>query len=119
MYLHWSAWDGQSLAILEAIAHDVVVVASDIPANREIVGPRQVCPDEPSAVALARSVLEDPALRADCSRSSAAARPAFGARRMVGGLARDVRANPRLASGARMQIATAAPAARKIGGPWT
>ena len=42
-YLHWSEWDGQSLAILEAIARDVVVVASDIPANREVLGPRQVC----------------------------------------------------------------------------
>ena len=94
VYLHWSAWDGQSLAILEAIAHDVVVVASDIPANREIVGPRQVCPDEPSAVALARSVLEDPALRADLLAEQR--RRAPGVRRSpdVGGLARDVRANP-------------------------
>ena len=49
IYLHWSASDGQSLAILEALANDVVVVASDIPANREILGLGQVCRDEAQA----------------------------------------------------------------------
>ena len=119
VYLHWSAWDGQSLAILEAIARDVVVVASDIAANREIVGPRQVCADEPSAIALARSVLEDPALRAELLAEQRRRASAFGARRMsaewLAVYARTVRPAP----GVRLQSATAALAARKIGEPWT
>ena len=119
VYLHWSAWDGQSLAILEAIARDVVVVASDIPANRELVGPRQVCPDERSAVELARSVLEDPALRAELLAEQRRRAPAFGARRMSAEWRAIYERTRRPASGARMQTATAAPAVRKIGGPWT
>ena len=83
MYLHWSAWDGQSLAILEAIARDVVVVASDIPANREIVGPRQVCADERSADrARAIGARRTPRCAPSCSRTQRRRAPAFGARRM-------------------------------------
>jgi len=81
--IHWSEWDGQSLAILEALARDVVVVASDIAANREIVGPRQVCADESAAIELARSVLVDPALRAELLAEQRRRAPAFGARRMA------------------------------------
>lgn len=58
--LHWSAWDGAPLAVLEAIARDVVVVASDIPPNREIVGPGQVCAGETEAVDLIRTIVRDP-----------------------------------------------------------
>jgi len=83
VYVHWSEWDGQSLAILEAIARDVVVVASDIPANREVLGPRQVRADEDSAIALVRRVLEDPALRAGLLEDQRRRAPAFGARRMA------------------------------------
>lgn len=61
--LHWSAWDGQPLAVLEALALDVVVVASDIPANREILGPGQVCSSEDEAVALLRAAVLDPSVR--------------------------------------------------------
>lgn len=83
VYVHWSAWDGQSLALLEAFARDVVVVASDIPANREVVGPRQVCADEKSAIELARSILETPELRAELLDEQRARAPAFGAERMA------------------------------------
>jgi glycosyltransferase involved in cell wall biosynthesis len=83
VYLHWSEWDGQSLAILEAIARDVVVVASDIPANREVLGPRQVRADEESAIALARRVLDDPALRAELLQDQRRRAPAFSATRMA------------------------------------
>jgi glycosyltransferase involved in cell wall biosynthesis len=63
VYLHWSLFDGQPLAILEALARDVVVVASDIPANRELVGPHQVAATVQEATDLARRVLVDPAFR--------------------------------------------------------
>jgi len=119
VYLHWSAWDGQSLAILEAIARDVVVIASDIPANREIVGARQVCADERAAVELARAVLADPALRAELLGEQRRRAPAFGARRMaVEWLALYERTlAPAAATSA--QPASPALAARNIGGPWT
>lgn len=83
-YLHWTAWDGQPLSVLEAMARDVVVVASDIDANRELVGPGQVCRDEAEAVALLRSVVEDPDHRERLLASQRARRGAYGARRMVG-----------------------------------
>src|SRR3954467_14287150 len=58
-YLHWSAWDGRSLAVLEAMACDVVVVASDIAANREVLSPEQVCATEEGAAELLRAVVTD------------------------------------------------------------
>jgi len=58
-YLHWSAWDGRSLAVLEAMACDVVVVASDIAANREVLSPEQVCATEEEAIELLRAVVTD------------------------------------------------------------
>ena len=119
VYLHWSAWDGQSLAVLEAIARDVVVIASDIPANREIVGARQVCADERAAVELARAVLADPALRAELLAEQRRRAPAFGARRMaIEWLALYERTlSPAAATNA--QRGSAALAVRNIGGPWT
>jgi glycosyltransferase involved in cell wall biosynthesis len=83
VYLHWSAWDGQSLSILEALARDVVVVASDIPANRELVGGRQVVGTPEAALELARRVLDDDDLRASLLAAQRAARPRWGAARMV------------------------------------
>jgi len=118
VYVHWSAWDGQSLAILEAIARDVAVVASDIPANREIVGARQVCTDEQSAIELARSVLRDPVLRAELLAEQRRRAPEFGARRMSAEWLAVYERTLRPASGVRMQIATAALAAPIIGEPW-
>nr|WP_246344787.1 glycosyltransferase [Conexibacter arvalis] len=81
--LHWSAWDAQPLAVLEALAADVVVVASDIPANREIVGARQVCSAEEDAVALLRGVLLDPALRERMLERQRERRGRFSADRMA------------------------------------
>jgi glycosyltransferase involved in cell wall biosynthesis len=84
-YLHWTAWDGQPLSVLEAMARDVVVVASDIPANRELVGAEQVCADEAAAVRLLRRIVTEPELRARLLRSQRARREAHGASRMVDG----------------------------------
>jgi glycosyltransferase involved in cell wall biosynthesis len=118
VYLHWSAWDGQSLALLEAFARDVVVVASDIAANREVVGPGQICADEAAAIALARSVLGSSQLRDELLADQRSRAAAFGSERAGAewlGLYEQVLAEP---VGARMQFATAAVAGRKIGGPW-
>jgi DNA-binding transcriptional ArsR family regulator len=53
----------EGLPVLEALARDVVVIASDIPANREVLGPAQVCADEAGAIALVEAVLRDGAVR--------------------------------------------------------
>jgi glycosyltransferase involved in cell wall biosynthesis len=81
--LHWSGSDANPIAVLEAMARDVVVVASDIPANRELLGARQVCGDERRAVALAGQVLRDPALRADLLADQRRRREPLSATRMV------------------------------------
>jgi glycosyltransferase involved in cell wall biosynthesis len=58
-YLHWTAWDGHPLSILEAMARDVVVVASDIPACRDVIGDEQSCATVDEAAALLRRILTD------------------------------------------------------------
>jgi len=82
-YLHWTAWDGQPLSVLEAMARDVVVVASDIEANRELVGDEQVCAGEADATELLRAVVSDRELRERLLRSQRERRGAHGAQRMV------------------------------------
>jgi glycosyltransferase involved in cell wall biosynthesis len=81
--LHWSAWDAQPLAVLEAMARDVVVVASDIPANRELLGLRQVCAGEAAATELLRRVVTDAALRDSLLADQRERRAAHGAERMT------------------------------------
>jgi glycosyltransferase involved in cell wall biosynthesis len=81
--LHWSASDGQSLAVLEALARDVAVVASDIPANRELLGRRQVAADAASARALVRAILEEDRLRAELLADQRARRGRWSAGAMV------------------------------------
>lgn len=82
-YLHWSASDGLSLAVLEALAHDVVIVASDIDANREVVGAEQVRGDPAAAAALLRDVVCDPDLHARLVREQRARRARYSAARMA------------------------------------
>jgi glycosyltransferase involved in cell wall biosynthesis len=62
VYLHWSAWDGLSLAILEAFAADVAVVASAIPQNRAVLPEGQTAADAEAAIALVRRLVTDPGL---------------------------------------------------------
>jgi glycosyltransferase involved in cell wall biosynthesis len=83
IYLHWTAWDGLPLSVLEAMALDTIVVASDIGPNREILGPAQVCRTEEEAVALISSLLEDTAMRERFLASQRQRRASYGADVMV------------------------------------
>ena len=83
--LHWSAWDGQAMVILEALARDVVVVASDVAANRELLGDAQVRGDEADATALLRSVVTERGTRDALLDAQRERRRAFGADRMTDG----------------------------------
>lgn len=82
-YLHWAAWDGQPLTVLEAMARDVVVVASDIPPLRELLGPQGVRGTEQEAVALLREILTDPARREAMLAAQRQRRGHYGSARMV------------------------------------
>lgn len=42
VYLHWTSWDGLPITVLEALAKDALVLASDIEPNREVVGTSRV-----------------------------------------------------------------------------
>lgn len=79
--VHWSAWDGLSLALLEALARDVVVVASDIPANREVLGAGQVRSTVPEAIELVRRILADDELRGSLLAEQHRRRLRYGAAR--------------------------------------
>jgi glycosyltransferase involved in cell wall biosynthesis len=82
-YLHWSASDGQSVAVLEAMARDVVVIGSDIPANRELLDRSQLFEREEDAVQMLRRVVESPELQACLVASQRKRGAAHGADRMV------------------------------------
>ena len=82
-YLHYSAWDGLSITVLEAMARDVPVIASDVPANRELLGPENVARDEQAAIGQLRRVLLDPAERERRIALQRVRRERFGAKRMV------------------------------------
>ena len=81
--LHWSSWDGQPLAVLEAFARDVVVVASDIPANRELLGPAQVCSTEAEAIGLLHRIVADQAVRDSLMNAQRERRERHGAAQMT------------------------------------
>lgn len=82
-YLHWTSWDGQPLSILEAMAMDVVVVASDIEPNREVLGRDAVCSSEEQAVDLLRRVAVDREFAETLRSSQRKRRLHYGASRMV------------------------------------
>lgn len=115
VYLHWSAWDGQPLAILEAFARDVVVVASDIPANRELVGPDQVAADPAAALRLIRDVVADGATRERLLAQQRARRERWSAGRMIAGWARVYESVCADAERARPRTHAVATASRHIG----
>jgi glycosyltransferase involved in cell wall biosynthesis len=84
-YIHWTAIDGMPLSILEAVAAGAVVVASDIPPNRELLDPRQLCASEADAQALLRRVVSDPELAAELRAAQTARSGQRSARKMVDG----------------------------------
>lgn len=84
-YLHWTAWDGLPLSVLEALAADAVVIASDIGPNREILGERQVCRTEGEAIEALRRVVSDRDHAAALLAEQRRRRVAYGAQRMVDG----------------------------------
>ena len=88
VYLHWTGWDGLPLSILEALAHDVIVIASDIGPNREVLGPAQVCGSEAHAASLIRGLLHDASLRAEFAESQRVRRGFYAAGRMTEDLER-------------------------------
>jgi len=84
VYLHWTKWDaGVAWSVLEAVALDVVVVASDIAPNRPILDPRQICAAESEAVEVIRRVLEDPAFADELIAVQRARRVDYSAALMV------------------------------------
>jgi glycosyltransferase involved in cell wall biosynthesis len=83
VYLHWTAWDGQALSILEALSRDAVVIASDIPPNRHLVGENQVFTGEAEAVDAIRRVVSDPDFAQELRAAQRRRRPRWGASRMV------------------------------------
>ena len=118
--LHWSAWDGQALAVLEALARDVVVVASDIPANREIVGASQVRATTDEAIALIGRLLSEPDLVERFLDNQRRARHRWSAERMVAdwiGVYEALIRSPRAAS-RRPSRREPSPEPRTIGRQW-
>jgi glycosyltransferase involved in cell wall biosynthesis len=85
VYLHWTAWDGLPLSILDALSRDTVVVASDIPPNREVLGPTGVCTDEEAAIARIRALVNDADAHAKLLAEQRHRRAHYSARRMVAG----------------------------------
>jgi glycosyltransferase involved in cell wall biosynthesis len=83
IYLHWTAWDGQPLSVLEAMARDVIVVAHDIPPLRELLDPRQLCQSEREAAELVRALVTDADLKEELLADQRTRAMLFGRQRMV------------------------------------
>jgi glycosyltransferase involved in cell wall biosynthesis len=83
IYVHWAAWDGQPLSVLEAMAMDSVVVCSDIPPLRDIIPDSQRFNTTEETAARIRAILSDKHLYAQCLDSQEAIRSRYSANRMT------------------------------------
>jgi glycosyltransferase involved in cell wall biosynthesis len=83
VYLHWTAWDGMPLSVLEAMARDVVVIASDIAPNRSILGPGQVFASKADAMQAIRRVMLDEDYRCSLLQEQRARRGRYGSTAMI------------------------------------
>jgi glycosyltransferase involved in cell wall biosynthesis len=83
VYLHWTAWDGLPLCLLEALAEDTIVVASDIAPNREVLSPEQLCASEDEAVALLQRIVAEPAFAARLRSAQRERRQRYSETRMA------------------------------------
>src|SRR5215203_148193 len=81
--LNWSAWDSHPLSVLEAMAFDVLVIGSDIEANRELLGANQVAATEDEAVQLVCAILGDEKERRMMLEDQRRHAAGFGSTRMV------------------------------------
>ncbi|MDE2290586.1 MAG: glycosyltransferase, partial [Elusimicrobia bacterium] len=67
VFVHFSRWEGLPNAVLEAMAHGLPVVASDVPGNRDLVADGRtglLAEDEAALAERVGRLLDDPALRA-------------------------------------------------------
>lgn len=82
VYLHWTSWDGLALTVLEAIAQDALVLASDIPPNREVLGAAQVFSNEQEVIAAIQTYVCDQGIWSEQIRSQRRIAARFGASEM-------------------------------------
>src|SRR5262249_22812840 len=59
VYVHWTAWDGYPLTLLEAVARGVAVVARETEVTREILGDHGVCREPDEAIELIAELMSD------------------------------------------------------------
>jgi glycosyltransferase involved in cell wall biosynthesis len=83
VYLHWTAWDGHPLSVLEAIAGGTVVVAHDIPPVREILGEHGLCATAEQAAELIERLLADDEFYESVQREQALAAVPFSSNAMT------------------------------------
>jgi glycosyltransferase involved in cell wall biosynthesis len=83
VYLHWTAWDGHPLSVLEAIGVGTVVVAHDIPPVREILGEHGLCATIEQAAEWIERLLADDVLYASVQRAQGLAAVPFSSNAMT------------------------------------
>jgi glycosyltransferase involved in cell wall biosynthesis len=82
IYLHWTAWDGLSISLLEAIADGAIAIGSDIPPNREVLGPEFVFASPDSAAVEIEQLLADPSRLMSARKAQLKLSESFGERSM-------------------------------------
>jgi glycosyltransferase involved in cell wall biosynthesis len=87
IFVHFSRWEGLPNAVLEAMAAGLPVVASDIPANRELVSDGDngwIAPDEEALFSRVASLVSDPSARLALGRAGQAlVRREFSLERLI------------------------------------